>query len=392
MSPAPATLRWRRIASGLFQPLGVKFREDDLFITCRDQLARLRDLNGDGEIDLIECFNNDHQVTEHFHEFAMGLQTDAAGNFYYAKSGRHALDSVVPHHGTLLRISADGARTDILATGFRAANGVCLNDDGAFFVTDQEGFWTPKNRINRVKIGGFYGNMFGYTDVTDSADSAMEPPMVWVTNAKDRSPAELVWTPPRAWGGLGGSLLNLSYGTGRVFVVPHEEVGGQWQGAVCELPMPAFPTGIMRGRFAPDGALYACGMFAWAGNAASPGGFYRIRRSAMPAHLPIGIHAARGALNVTLSDPVEPRDVDPRAFAMKVWGLKRSAAYGSQHLNEHSLDITDARLGENSRTITLTIPDLSPTACYELTVRLRDPGGAPFERSIHGTIHQLAEK
>ena len=44
------------------------------------------DTNGDEEIDFVECFNNDHQVTEHFHEFAMGLQTDEAGNFYYAKS------------------------------------------------------------------------------------------------------------------------------------------------------------------------------------------------------------------------------------------------------------------------------------------------------------------
>jgi sugar lactone lactonase YvrE len=140
MRRAPTALTWRRIASGLFQPLGVKFRGDDLFITCRDMLARLVDFNKDGETDFIECFNDDAQVTEHFHEFAMGLQTDAAGNFYYAKSGRHALDSVVPQHGTLLKVSADGSKTEILATGFRAANGVCLNEDGTFFVTDQEGF------------------------------------------------------------------------------------------------------------------------------------------------------------------------------------------------------------------------------------------------------------
>ena len=43
MQPAPAKLIWRRIASGLFQPLGVKFRGADVFITCRDQLVRLRD-------------------------------------------------------------------------------------------------------------------------------------------------------------------------------------------------------------------------------------------------------------------------------------------------------------------------------------------------------------
>jgi mono/diheme cytochrome c family protein len=372
---APATLTWRRIASGLFQPLGVKFRGDELFVTCRDQLARLQDLNGDGEIDFIGCFNNDAEVTEHFHEFAMGLQTDTAGNFYYAKSGRHALDSVVPQHGTLLRVSADGATTEILATGFRAANGVCLNDDGTFFVTDQEGFWTPKNRINRVKTGGFYGNMFGYTNVTDTSDDAMEPPMVWITNAKDRSPAELLWVPENAWGNLGGSLLNLSYGTGRAFIVPHEEVKGQWQGAVCELPMPAFATGIMRGRFGADGALYTCGMFAWAGNATSPGGFHRIRRGSQPARVPVAVRAAKGTLTVTFSDPVEPADC-----AIKVWSLKRTKNYGSQHHDERELAIRAVQAGVDPRTLTFEIPELAPTDCYELKIG---------DRVLHGTIHQL---
>ena len=372
---APAELTWHRIASGLFQPLGVKFRGDELFVTCRDQIARLRDLNGDGEIDFIQCFNDDAQVTEHFHEFAMGLQTDAAGNFYYAKSGRHALDSVVPQHGTLLKVSADGSRTDIIATGFRAANGVCVNDDGTFFVTDQEGFWTPKNRINRVKPGGFYGNMFGYTNVTDTSDSAMEQPMVWITNAKDRSPAELLWVPKNAWGNLGGSLLNLSYGTGRAFIVPHEEINGQWQGAVCELPMPAFATGIMRGRFGADGALYTCGMFAWAGNATSPGGFHRIRRGSEPAQVPVNVHAAKGTFTVTFSDPVEAT-----SCAMKVWSLKRTANYGSKHFDEHELPIQSVKLSADKKTVVLSIPDLASTQCYELTID---------KRILHGTIHHL---
>src|SRR5690606_14948072 len=143
-------LTWRRIASGLFQPLGLKILNGVIHLTCRDQLVILRDLNGDGETDFYECLNNDQQVTEHFHEFAMGLQTDAEGNFYYAKSARHALTAIVPQHGTLLRVSPDGEKTDILANGFRAANGVCLNPDGSFFVTDQEGHWNPKNRINWV--------------------------------------------------------------------------------------------------------------------------------------------------------------------------------------------------------------------------------------------------
>jgi hypothetical protein len=57
MAKAPETLTWRRIASGLFQPLGVKYFGDELYVLCRDQLAKLVDLNADGETDFIECFN-----------------------------------------------------------------------------------------------------------------------------------------------------------------------------------------------------------------------------------------------------------------------------------------------------------------------------------------------
>lgn len=216
--------------------------------------------------------------------------------------------------------------------------------------------------------------------------------MVWITNVKDRSPAELVWVPEKMWGALGGSLLNLSYGTGRAYIVPHEEVAGQWQGAVCELPMPAFETGIMRGRFASDGALYTCGMFAWAGNATAPGGFHRIRRGTRPAHVPLAIQAAKGALTVTFSDGLDPASVKPDAFKFKVWYLKRTANYGSDHYDEHPLDIAAARLGNGGRSVTLEIPALAPTQCYELNLKLRAPDGADIERSLHGTIHALSGK
>ena len=115
-----ASFTWKRIAAGLFQPLGLKVVDDLIYVTCRDQITVLRDLNGDGETDFYQNFNNDAQVTEHFHEFAMDLQTDAAGNFYYAKGGRHAKDALVPQHGTLLKVSKDGSHTEIVANGFRA--------------------------------------------------------------------------------------------------------------------------------------------------------------------------------------------------------------------------------------------------------------------------------
>jgi hypothetical protein len=324
----------------------------------------------------------------------MGLQTDQEGNFYYAKSARHALPALVPHHGTLLKVSRGGARTEIIATGFRAANGVCVNEDGTFFVTDQEGHWTPKNRINLVRRGGFYGNMFGFHDRTSSADADMEQPLVWITNEMDRSPGELVRVTSGRWGVLNGSLLNLSYGTGRIFLVPHEKIGRQFQGGMVQLPIPDSPTGIMRGRFHPgNGHLYACGLYAWAGNRHGDGGFHRVRATGQPASLPIGLRARANGIEIQFTDPLDPDSAsDPLNYAVKTWSLKRSANYGSPHVNERSLNVTRATLAADHQTVFLEIPELQPTWCMEIKCTLRRGDGTSFTRTIHNTIHLLGDR
>lgn len=389
-------LDWRRIASGLFQPLGLKIVNDKIHLTCRDQLAVLHDLNADGEIDFYQCLNNDHQVTEHFHEFAMGLQTDAEGNFYYAKSGCHGKAAVVPHHGTLLKITADGSRTDILANGFRAANGVCLNPDGSFVVTDQEGFWNPKNRINWVTLSdsgrpNFYGNMLGYQDVTDESDAAMVPPLCWITNDFDRSPAELLWVDSPHWGPLHGSLLNLSYGYGKVYLVPHEKVNGQVQGGMIELPLPSFPTGVMRGRFHPaDGQLYLCGMFAWAGSATHPGGLYRIHYNEQPTGLPLELHAYTWGIELKFAEELDPDSIgNLKNYAVQAWDLKRTARYGSEHYNQRSWSVASAKLLPDKKTLRLEIPDIAPTWGMEILYQVKAATGREIRGKIHNTIHNL---
>lgn len=388
-------LKWQLICSGLFQPLGLKIRDGEIYVSCRDMIALLRDKNGDRETDAIENFNSDHQVTEHFHEFAMGLQTDAEGNFYYAKSARHGKPAVVPHHGTLLKVSKDGLKTEILATGFRAANGVCLNPDGSFMVTDQEGNWMPKNRINWVKPKSdnvFYGNMWGYHEVTDESDAAMKQPLCWITNSFDRSPAELVWVPENsAWKPLRGSLLNLSYGEGRIYTVPFETRGEEVQGGMSPLGMKPLPTGLMRGRFSPvDGQLYGCGMFAWAGNRQQPGGFYRIRYTGQPACQPVTLHTEKGKIRIGFSDPIHPDTIKGiSAWEVRAWDLQRTSKYGCKHLNERVWNISKADISADGKTLTLEIPELAPTWGMSIKMKLVGADGAPVERTLHNSIFNL---
>ncbi|MFM8578075.1 MAG: heme-binding protein, partial [Planctomycetaceae bacterium] len=395
ITSSSGSLVWRRIASGLFQPLGVKVIGGVIHVGCRDRIVKLVDIDADGMTDRYDTLNDDHQVTEHFHEFAMGLETDAAGNLYYAKSARHALPAVVPHHGTLLKVSPDGGTTDIVATGFRAATGVCVEADGTFWVTDQEGHWNPKNRINHVRPGGFYGNMFGYHGVTDERDAAMTPPTFWITNAFDRSPAELVRVRSGSWSPLDGGLLELSYGEGRVHLVLTEPAAGEGglagidQGGMVALPIPDLPTGIMRGRFnAADGQLYACGLFAWAGNRQHPGGFFRVRRTERPLTIPVGLHAEPGRLELPFAEPLDSASAaDAAHWKVRAWNLKRSQNYGSDHLDERGLAVTTATVTGDGHSVSLVVPEFGPTWCYSLEWTVTTAAGLPVKGRLHGTMH-----
>ncbi|MCP4975440.1 MAG: cytochrome c, partial [Maribacter sp.] len=49
LTDGSSELTWQRIGSGLFQPLGIKVIDDNIYVICRDQLVLRRDYNGDNE-------------------------------------------------------------------------------------------------------------------------------------------------------------------------------------------------------------------------------------------------------------------------------------------------------------------------------------------------------
>jgi glucose/arabinose dehydrogenase len=400
-------LTWQRIATGMFQPLGLKIVPDasgveQIYVCCRDQITRLHDLNGDGETDFYECFNNDHEVTEHFHEFAMGLQTDSEGNFYYTKGARHALDSVVPQHGTLLKVSADGSRTEIVCNGFRAANGFAIGPQGELAATDQEGYWTPANRINLVKPGGFYGNLWSYHGGKRTTADGYDPPMCWMPVYLDRSPAEEVWVTSDQWGPLKGKMLNTSYGTGNLFLAPYEFVDGVPQGGVVPFAGIKFPTGIMRARFHPiDGQLYLCGLVGWSSNCASPGGLYRVRYTGKPVNMPTGLEVKSNGIAITFTDPLDKTLAQDReSYAVQQWQYRWTADYGSKHYSiadpnkiaQDDVPVAAASLSSDGRQVLLTIPGLKPVMQMKIDVQLKSKDGTDLHWVIHNTINRVPGK
>jgi hypothetical protein len=195
----------------------------------------------------------------------------------------------------------------------------------------------------------------------------------------------------KKWGALNGKLLNLSYGYGKVFVVPFEKIGNQVQGGIFELPVPRFSTGVMRGRFNPgDGQLYLCGLSAWGSTQPQLGGLYRIRKVDQPMVIPVGIKATKQGIELTFTDELDPKSVaDTAHYTVKTWDLLRSRKYGSKHLNEQTLTVTQAKLGQDKKSILLTIPAIKPTWGMEIQYQIKDKRGTIREGLVQNTIHQL---
>ena len=161
------------------------------------------------------------------------------------------------------------------------------------------------------------------------------------------------------------------------------------QGGVCALPIPLFPTGVMRGRFHRDGQLYCCGMYAWAGNRQSPGGFYRVRYTGQPAWLPTSLTAAGDKLAIEFSDPIDATRLNKDQFVVSTWHIRRSANYGSDHYDTAEITVQSAKLLDDGKTVELTIPGLKASRGMEIKIRIATPDGREITRVLHNTIHEV---
>ncbi|MFO1511788.1 MAG: hypothetical protein U1F83_02575 [Verrucomicrobiota bacterium] len=389
-------LTWQRIATGLFQPLGVRIVEDQIYVLGRDQITRLYDLNGDGETDFYENFNNDCMTSEHFHEFALDLKTGPDGSFYYIKCACHGTTAKHPHNGTLMKVSKDGAKLEVVARGFRASNGLGVGPRGELTSIDNQGHWMPGNRINWIKPGGWYGYQWAWNPENRTT---YDEPLCWMHNFVDRSGGTQLWVPTNQWGPFRDELITISYGMGHIFLLLKEEVGGQMQGAVTRFPL-EFETGTMRGAWHPQtGQLYTAGLYGWAGNKTKAGGFYRVRYTGKPVHMASALHFVRDGIVLGFTDPLDAKSAtDPGNYSVTAWNYKWTANYGSPDfkLNDQegrdTWPVESATLSADRKTVFLKVPDAQRVMQLHIVFKLAFADGARVENFVHGTIHNLAAK
>ncbi len=395
------SLRWRRFATGLYQPLGLVIVGNEIYVLGRDQITRLRDTDRNGEADEYDCVNNLYETSAGGHDYVACLERDPADNFYLV----HATQGV-------LRASGDGRALDVVAAGLRNPNGMGLAMiDGKPVLTaaPQEGEWTPGSALYLVRPGEHYGypgprDRKGTVTPTLALEEPLsklgvEAPFCWIPRRTDNSCGGQTWIDPDHWGNLGRHWLHHSFGQCTTMLVVPEGHFPDRQGATVPLPL-TFDSGICRGRFrAEDGHLYVVGLRGWVTSATQDGCLQRVRRTETPTSLPTAWKAFRNGLEIRFAAPLDRALAqDPGSYHVEAWNYRYSAAYGSPDWKvfEESQEGHDEL---RVRSATLLAPDRVfleieslPAAC-QITVQyaLARTSGEPIENTLAATLHRVPD-
>lgn len=407
-------LTWKRFSSGGYENLGLKIINDVIYTSGRDEITRFHDLNNDGEADYYECFNNQMMSSQGFHEFVFDLQADSKGNLYIAKAGpvraggrgfgdvdgkKPANGTIHSHSGTMMKISKDGSKLEVIATGFRAPNGFCVGPDGQITTSDNEGTWMPSTPINWVTPGGFYG-------VEDLAHKSPLPPynqpVCWLPHNGpenfDNSGGGQVWAMSKNWGPFAGHLLHMSYGKCRLYLTMMEEVKGQRQGGVVQIPL-RFTSSTMRARFNPhDGQLYIAGLKGWQTDAANTTGFDRVRYTGKPVYSISDLHVTKTGVSLTFTQPLNQKDAeDVGNYSVKRWNYERAEHYGSQEFTitdpkkqgREDVEVKSAKLSADGKTVTLELADVRPVMQQMIKFFITSKDGHDIKQDVVHTINAV---
>lgn len=403
-------LEWNRFAAGLYEPFGLQVIDDTIYVTCKDRLTRLHDLNGDGEADFYESFSADDDVSTFFHAFNFDLQRDSEGNLYYAKSGQY---TSYKEPGSVIKVSPDGKTREIYCTGFRTPNGMGMMPDGRPTVSDNQGSWMPASKISLCNPGGFYGYVqtfrtehwapdggaIDHTKVV--APDTFDQPIIWMPQNFDNSSGGQLWIDDERWGPLSGKLLHTSFGKGWLYYMMLQEVDGVDQAAVVKVDIDD-ATGIHRAVVNPvDGQVYTTGLNGWNGGGRkglTQGGISRFRYTGADSPLLTNVTVKKDGITLDFNFVLDEESAtDPESYELMQWNYAWTRNYGSAYYSlknpleedEDEIRIKKVILSDDGKSVHLVIPEIQPVHQVEINFEVEGANGRVLEEQAYLTINAV---
>jgi glucose/arabinose dehydrogenase len=383
----PFDATYHLIASGLHEPLGIRYRDGALLTVQRGELTRLIDEDGDGTIDFYESMSDPFPISGNYHEYAFGPKFDGDGRMWVTLNVGFCGSlgkSIVPWRGWALIVEPDGSLTPVCG-GLRSPNGIGANDAGDMFFTDNQGDWVGTNKLSHLEFGDWHGHP---SSTTWYESAGMKPP----DGEKDfKQPA--IWFPYDrmgrsasdieldATGGAFGPFENqLFVGdqyAATIMRVDLEHVGGAYQG-VCFPFLKELDSGVNRLRFGPDGSLFV-GMTnrGWWSYGARPWGLQRIVYTGVLPFEMLTVRAKPDGFVVRFTEPVNPAT----ATALDSWSVgsfthHRWEPYGSPEIEFQAHAVSRITVAEDRLSARLIIPGIRAGYVHEIH--------ATGVRNLHG--------
>ena len=374
---------WKRFATGLNQPFGIRLIDGLPYILTRGSIVCLKDLNADDEADYYEDNFNAFSYSPSAHTHTFGFPMDKDRTAYFLSGGAAYKK---PWNQPV----------ELLASGIRNGMAVGASREGVFLVGPQEGVWTPSSAVLEIQAGDYYG--MGPNKVSKGADE-ITPAMAYLPRGIDNSTGGFEFPESARFGPLNGKIIGLSYGYGSWFQILRNDGYadyGRAQGAIVPLAG-EFRSGVVRGAVHPgDGMFYVVGTDGWGNYALEDGSLERIRYTGKAFPMLENVHGYENGIELRFSAKLSGDAAAAKSYFVQQWNYEYSPAYGSLEFSVRQpgreghdrVKVQRAKLLPDGKSVFLEIPDLLPALQTHIYADLKTADG-PLEVNTFATLVHL---
>jgi len=387
---------YQRFAYGLHEPLGLAYKDGDIYVTQRSELTRLRDTNGDGKADSYDKIYS-WPLSGNYHEYSFGPTFLPNGNMLvtlnvgWSNSLGHGV-SLVPWRGWTLEITPDGQMIPY-AAGMRSPAGYGFNAAGDFFYTENQGDWVGSGRISHVEKGDFLGNAESLNwsglpgsplkikpqDVPNTGEplydvaqkfKELKPPAVWLPHGilGISTSAFLNDNTNGKFGPFANQVFVGDQGQSKIMRVDFEKVKGEYQGVVFPF-REGFSSGIIRQVWGNDGSMFV-GMTSrgWSSTGKE---LFSLQRLVWTGKTPFEMKTVRAmpdGFEIEFTKPIDKASAgNPESYKVTGFNYKYHATYGSPVINNKVNSIRGIVVSEDGMKARLVVDDLRLGYIHEIT-------------------------
>jgi cytochrome c551/c552 len=399
---------YRKFATGLHEPLGLAFKDGNLYCAQRGELTRLVDKNGDGKAEKYETVYQ-WPISGHYHEYSFGPKIMPDGTFMvtanlgFGSSDWWAGKSFAPWRGWAMKITEDGQMSPWSA-GLRSPCGIGLVD-GEFFYGDNQGDWMGSGFVMHVEKGDFAGHpaSLNWADRPESPvkmrkdmvhskvdprdnprvkpdyikdepfttiyefgkksypDKQVKAPAVWLPHGVlGISTSEII--PDDTEGGFGpfkGQLFVGDQGMSKIARVFLEKVDGKYQGAAFDFRN-NFRSGVLRMCWGNDKAMYIGGTNrGWGSSGKEP---YGLERLVWTGKTPFEMKAMRAmpdGFEIEFTLPVNKATAENvENYMATSFTYKYHPVYGSPIVDYKEIAVRGAKATDDGMRVRIVVDDL----------------------------------